>query len=278
MDERLDVAIVSLGLSPSRQKARALIEAGHVKLNGIVTLKPATRVPPDAVIEAADVTQYVGRGGQKLEHALDVFNLDPKGKNALDIGASTGGFTECLLRRGAPVVAAVDVGTCQLAPALACDSRVRNMEGTDIRALTPSTLGFLADIVVCDVSFISVAHILPHLHQLTSVGCDIIILVKPQFEAGRGAGKKGVIRDKKTHLRVINEHIEAVKQHGFTCVAMTHSPVTGGSGNIEFFSHLRREGISTQQDIKSLVETAHSAAAKADIPSKNHRQRHNPHG
>ncbi len=241
---RLDTALVTRGLAASRERARGLILAGLVRVNGAVVSKAGTPVASDAHVTLIEPDHpYVGRGGVKLAHALDVFAIDVTGRLALDVGASTGGFTDVLLRRGAPRVVALDVGHSQLDWKLRRDPRVIVLERINARALTPDQLpedarGF--DVMTMDVSFISVRQILPALVPLLLPGADVVVLVKPQFEAGRGeVGKGGIVHDANVHARVIDEVAGAADALGLTRVAMTESPITGTEGNREFFLHLR---------------------------------------
>ena len=242
MKLRLDTLVVDRGLASSRERARALILAGQVCVNGRTAEKAGTAVPSDA-----DVTllrpdhPYVGRGGVKLAHALDTFAIPVLGRGALDIGASTGGFTDVLLQRGATRVIALDVGHGQLDWKLRNDSRVVVIERLNARTLQPSDLPGPVDLVTIDVSFISLRQIFFRVPPLLGRGADVIALVKPQFEAGRKeVGRKGVIRDPRVQERVVAEATEAAAEVGLIRVAMTESPITGEAGNREFFLHLRQ--------------------------------------
>jgi 23S rRNA (cytidine1920-2'-O)/16S rRNA (cytidine1409-2'-O)-methyltransferase len=241
---RLDAALVARGLTQSRERARALILAGRVRVNGEAVSKAGAPVTPDAHVTLIEPDHpYVSRGGVKLAHALDVFGIEVAGRMALDVGASTGGFTDVLLRRGAPRVVALDVGHSQLDWKLRSDPRVIVFERLNARALTPDHLPADArafDLVTMDVSFISVQHILPALVPLLLPEADLVVLVKPQFEAGREeVGKGGLVHDPAVHTRVIAEAAAAANALGLTRVAMTESPITGTEGNREFFLHLR---------------------------------------
>ena len=239
---RLDVALVDRGLAASRERARALIMAGQVKVDDRAISKAGTAVAADARIEiAAPDHPYVGRGGVKLAHALDAFGIDPSGKRALDIGASTGGFTDVLLQRGAANVIALDVGRGQLDWRLRNDPRVAVHEGVNARSLTTADVPNPVDLVTIDVSFISLAHILPALPPLLAVGADVVALVKPQFEAGREqVGKHGLVTDPAVHQEVIERVTAEAQAAGLTRVAMAPSAIKGATGNQEFFLHLRR--------------------------------------
>jgi 23S rRNA (cytidine1920-2'-O)/16S rRNA (cytidine1409-2'-O)-methyltransferase len=239
---RLDVALVERGLAASRERARALIMAGQVKVDNRAISKAGTAVAADARIEiAAPDHPYVGRGGVKLAHALDGFGIDPSGKRALDIGASTGGFTDVLLQRGAANVIALDVGRGQLDWRLRNDPRVAVHEGVNARSLTTADVPNPVDLVTIDVSFISLAHILPALPPLLAVGADVVALVKPQFEAGREqVGKHGLVTDPAVHEEVIERVTAQAQAAGLTRVAMAPSAIKGATGNQEFFLYLRR--------------------------------------
>jgi 23S rRNA (cytidine1920-2'-O)/16S rRNA (cytidine1409-2'-O)-methyltransferase len=238
---RLDLLVVERGLAPSRERARALILAGVVRVNGQTATKAGTPVPAGAELSLDQPDHpYVGRGGVKLAHALDVWAISVDGREALDIGASTGGFTDVLLRRGARRVVALDVGHGQLDWGLRNDPRVVVLEGFNARTLTPADLAGPVDVVTIDVSFISLKHILPQLPPLLADGADIIALVKPQFEAGREeVGKGGLVKDPAVHERVIAEVTRAAEAVGLACMAVVSSPITGATGNQEFLLHLR---------------------------------------
>ena len=233
------------GLVPSRERARALILAGQVRVNGQPVTKAGAPVPADAVVTVEGPDHpYVGRGGLKLAHALDTFGVAVEGRTALDIGASTGGFTDVLLQRGAAHVVALDVGRAQLAWKLRTDPRVTVLEGVNARTLTPDALPAAHrrfDIVTLDVSFISLDRILPAVPALLTPSADVIALVKPQFEAGRGdVGKGGIVRDPQVHARVLEQVAAAAAGVGLERMAVSESPITGMEGNREFLMHLRQ--------------------------------------
>ena len=237
---RLDQLVVDRGLAPSRERARALILAGQVLVDGQPAAKAGTPVNDAASVELlAPDHPYVGRGGVKLAHALDTFGIEVTGREALDIGASTGGFTDVLLQRGATRVVALDVGHNQLDWKIRTDPRVVVIERFNARRLTPTDLPAPVDLVVIDVSFISLRQILPVVPPLLNPGADVIALVKPQFEAGRGEVHKGIIRDAAVHERVLEEVRAAGAEVGLTPVASTPSPITGQKGNVEFLLHFR---------------------------------------
>jgi 23S rRNA (cytidine1920-2'-O)/16S rRNA (cytidine1409-2'-O)-methyltransferase len=241
---RLDILTVERGLAPSRERARALILAGHVRVNGQVVSKAGSPIATDAeVVLSTPDHPYVGRGGIKLAHALDVFGLDVRQARALDIGASTGGFTDVLLQRGAASVIAVDVGHNQLDWRLRSDARVIVHEGVNARALTAAVVPYQVDVVTIDVSFISLTYILPSLVPFLTPEASIVALVKPQFEAGRHeVGKGGLITDPAVHEAVVAGVIQAAAGLGLLTAAQTPSPITGATGNREFFVHLRPAG------------------------------------
>jgi 23S rRNA (cytidine1920-2'-O)/16S rRNA (cytidine1409-2'-O)-methyltransferase len=237
---RLDVVVVERGLAASRERARALILAGQVTVDGQVVSKAGAPVAEAARVELSTPDHpYVGRGGVKLAGALDTFAIDPAGRQALDVGASTGGFTDVLLRRGAASVIALDVGRGQLDWRLRTDARVLVREGVNARALTPEDVPHRVSLVTIDVAFISLRHILPALPPFLDPGADIVALVKPQFEAGRDeVGAHGIVSDPAVHDAVIARVTEAAEACGLARVGMTPSAITGATGNQEFFLHL----------------------------------------
>jgi len=239
---RLDVLVVDLGLAPSRERARAMILAHQVTVDGQVASKAGASTAADARVElVAPDHPYVGRGGVKLAHALEVFGILVSGRLALDIGASTGGFTDVLLQRGAASVVALDVGHGQLDWRLRNDPRVIVREGVNARALTDRDVPHRVDLVTIDVAFISLKHIFPALPPFLNEPSDIVALVKPQFEAGREeVGKGGLVTDPAVHDAVLARVTAEADAVGLRRVAMTPSPITGATGNREFFLHLRR--------------------------------------
>ncbi|MEH7335497.1 TlyA family RNA methyltransferase [Neobacillus drentensis] len=243
--ERLDVLLVERGLIETREKAKRAIMAGLVYTNEERLDKPGEKVKTDIPLNIkGNMLPYVSRGGLKLEKALKSFEVNIQEKVLLDIGASTGGFTDCALQNGAKMSYALDVGYNQLAWKLRQDDRVVVMERTNFRYVTPADLnGEMPNFASIDVSFISLTLILPVLKTLLVPGSDIIALIKPQFEAGREqVGKKGIVRDEKVHLQVIDKIIHFSIQQGFTIMNLSYSPITGGDGNIEFLLHLKWEG------------------------------------
>lgn len=243
--ERVDVLLVERGLAETREKAKRAVMAGLVYSNEERLDKPGEKVNEDLPLTIkGNPLPYVSRGGLKLEKALNTFNVDVKDKVILDIGASTGGFTDCALQHGAKMSYALDVGYNQLAWKLRQDERVIVMERTNFRYVTPADLiGEMPDFATIDVSFISLKLILPVVKTLLVKNSDIIALIKPQFEAGREqVGKKGIVRDAKVHLEVINKMISFSIEEGYSVKSLSFSPITGGDGNIEFLLHLRWEG------------------------------------
>jgi 23S rRNA (cytidine1920-2'-O)/16S rRNA (cytidine1409-2'-O)-methyltransferase len=238
---RLDTLLVERGLAPSRERARALILAGSVSVGGRVVSKAGAAVRPDVEIALATPDHpYASRGGIKLAHALDVFGIDAHGRRALDVGASTGGFTDVLLQRGAESVIALDVGHGQLEWRLRNDPRVLVREGVNARGLSPADIPHRVSLVTLDVSFISLRLILPALPPFLEPACDVVALVKPQFEAGRDqVGKHGLVTDAAVHADVLARISAAAETVGFARFGMTPSPITGATGNREFFLHLR---------------------------------------
>lgn len=236
---RLDMLVYKRGLAESRSRARVLIEAGSVAVNGIVTVKPAHDCAPDDAVELAGrPLEYVSRGGYKLAAALDGFGIRVDGLVAADIGASTGGFTDCLLSRGAAKVYAVDSGSAQLAEKLRNDPRVVSLEGVNARTLTADLLGELCDIIVMDVSFISQTKLYGGAAAVIKDGGMFISLIKPQFEAGREhVGKGGIVRDGKARLAAVGAVVESASLAGFEHRGTLASPVAGGDGNIEYLAH-----------------------------------------
>jgi 23S rRNA (cytidine1920-2'-O)/16S rRNA (cytidine1409-2'-O)-methyltransferase len=237
---RLDLALLERGLSPTRAKAQALVMAGRVRVNGLPASKPGVTVTDTAALEVLPGPQHVGRGALKLEQALSRLRVDPAGAVAVDVGASTGGFTEVLLARGARRVHAVDVGRAQLHESLRSDSRVVVHDRTNARRLTIELLGETCDLGVVDVSFISLRLILPALAGVLRPLADAVVLVKPQFEVGRlEVGRGGLVTDPALHQRVVFELARVSQETGYGVLAACPSPITGAEGNREFFLHLR---------------------------------------
>ena len=234
---RADELVVEQGLAPSLEKARALILAGQVSCGQRRVEKAGDLLPADAELSLAAGSKYVSRGGLKLEHALDRFHVDPSGRRCLDVGSSTGGFTDCLLPRGAASVVAVDVGSGQLDWRLRNDARVSVLEGVNARELQPSQVGEAPSLVVGDVAFISLAKVLPALRRCAP-DAEMLLLVKPQFEAARElVGRGGVVRDPATWRDVLVRIATALNEQGCHVLGATASPIAGPAGNREFFLH-----------------------------------------
>jgi 23S rRNA (cytidine1920-2'-O)/16S rRNA (cytidine1409-2'-O)-methyltransferase len=238
--KRADRSLVERGLATSRARAQAAIEAGLVIADGVRVEKASQPVSPDAEIRATPAHPYVSRGGLKLAAALDRFGIDPRGKVCLDIGASTGGFSEVLLERGARLVYAVDVGHGQLHPSLSGRPGLVSLEGTDARALDRKLIPESVDLLVADVSFISLKLVLPAALKLCAPAAELIVLVKPQFEAGRAHLKKGIVRDEAVRNAVCADIERFIAAAGWSVIGSIESPITGGEGNREFLIGARR--------------------------------------
>ena len=263
--KRLDSLIFEMGLTESRQRAQTTIMSGLVFVNGQRVDKPGTQVGTDSRIEIkGDPIGYVSRGGLKLKKALDEFHIMIDGLVCLDAGASTGGFTDCMLKNGAKKVYSVDVGYGQLAWPLRTDERVVCMERTNVRLLQPENIGEAVDFLTADLSFISLKLVLPVLRNLMSPKADIVCLIKPQFEAGKEkVGKKGVVRDKSVHEEVLESVLTFAENVYFYVKGLTFSPIKGPEGNIEYLVYLtveRPQGAAI--NIHSVVEMAHQQLNK----------------
>lgn len=258
--QRLDIVMTQLGLADSRQKAQALIMAGEVYVNGQKQLKAGAPVGEDDQLEVKNPPRYVSRGGLKLEKAMSLWPIGLEGKVCADIGASTGGFTDCMLQNGARLVYAVDVGYNQLDWKLRTHPQVVCMERTNARYLTREQIPEELDFFSVDVSFISLSLILPALRPLIREGSQAVCLVKPQFEAGKDkVGKKGVVRDPAVHQEVLERFLDHAAQAGFTVRDLTFSPIKGPEGNIEYLGYLQAgEGPAYTGDLCALVEQSHS--------------------
>lgn len=237
---RIDLALVEAGFFESRSKAGEAIEAGLVTADGVRVSKPSLLVRPETRLAASPAHPWVSRGGLKLAAGLDAFDIDPRGRFCVDVGASTGGFTQVLMTRGAAHVVAVDVGRDQFHANLRSDPRVTLLEGCDARHLDLARLGRRFDLLVCDVSFISLELIVPGIFDLAAPRAVAIVLIKPQFEAGRGAGKKGVVRDPALHEAVCRRISSMVERLGWEILGLRPSPIEGGDGNREFLLGARR--------------------------------------
>ncbi|MEG2958848.1 MAG: TlyA family RNA methyltransferase [Oscillospiraceae bacterium] len=258
---RLDELLCCQGYAEDLKSAGAIIMSGNVFINGQRSDKAGTKLPEETVLDVRGQTlKYVSRGGLKLEKALDTFGIDLTGKIAMDAGASTGGFTDCMLQRGAKKVYAVDVGYGQLAWSIRTDPRVVCMERTNVRYLTNEHVAEFLDFVTIDVSFISLKTVLPPLRALLRDTGEIACLVKPQFEAEREkVGKKGVVRDPEVHLEVLEQFLKNAQLCGFTVKNMTFSPIRGPEGNIEYLGHLSvAEGTPWSGDLAELVAASHA--------------------
>ena len=259
--DRLDAYLVAAGCASGREKAKELIEKGYVSVNGIVVTKASRRIAPaDRVECAAPAQKYVGRGGYKLERAIEAAEITLAGAVAMDVGSSTGGFTDCMLQNGAAHVYAVDVGRDQLHPTLRSDPRVTVLEGTDIRSEALSAAVAAESITFCsvDVSFVSLSHVLPAVLPYLAQEATLVCLIKPQFEAGKAAiGKHGVVKDRKVHGQVLSRQLCLFAEYGLVPVWLGHSPITGGEGNIEYLAVLRRQAPAVPAwDTAAIVQTA----------------------
>jgi len=262
--KRLDVLLVEKGLEQSRERAKALIMSGIVYVNDQKAESVGQTYPVDVNIEIrGKKLKYVSRGGLKLEKALDQFQVDPSGKIIMDIGASTGGFTDCLLQRGAEKVYAVDVGYGQLAWSLRSSPKVVVMDRCNIRYVTREDIQDDLDMAVCDASFISLKLVLPAAKPLLKPDGEMIVLIKPQFEAGREkVGKKGVVREPKTHIEVIESILAFARSIGFGIKDLSFSPIRGPEGNIEFLLYLSQTMDREDIDPAAVVAEAHSQTIK----------------
>jgi 23S rRNA (cytidine1920-2'-O)/16S rRNA (cytidine1409-2'-O)-methyltransferase len=259
---RLDVLLFERKLTESREKASALIMSGSVFVDGKKAIKPGTQVLTDCDIEISAGLQYVSRGGLKLKKALEYFNVSPMGKICIDCGASTGGFTDCLLQNGAESVYAVDVGYGQLAYKIRSDPRVVVMERTNIRYVTADMFEKKPEFAVADLSFISLKLVLPALSRIMTADSSAICLIKPQFEAGREkVGKKGVVRDIETHKEVLDMFCKNAADSGFGVMGLTFSPIKGAEGNIEYLGYLRYNEKSEAIDTMPIVSQAQESFA-----------------
>ena len=252
MKERLDVLLVNRNLAESREKAKAIIMSGNVFVDGQREDKAGSTFAEEVTIEVkGNPLKYVSRGGLKLEKAIAAYGIHLEGKLCMDVGSSTGGFTDCMLQNGAIKVYSVDVGTNQLAWKLRQDERVISMEKTNIRYLTPEQIGDEVAFASIDVSFISLTKVLQPVRDLLATEGEVVALIKPQFEAGREkVGKKGVVRDQKVHVEVIQRVCEYAASVGFDCLDLDFSPIKGPEGNIEYLLYLRKKIYNNEQDIK----------------------------
>lgn len=260
MKKRLDVVLTEKGLAPTREKAKSIIMAGLVYIGDEKYDKAGAMIE-----ETADITvrgnhlKYVSRGGLKLEKAMNEFNLNLEGCICMDVGASTGGFTDCMLQNGADKVYAVDVGYGQLAWNLRQSEKVVNLERTNIRYVTEEQVSDKLDFSSIDVAFISLKLVLPVVHKLLKDNGTCVALIKPQFEAGRDkVGKKGVVRESSTHIEVIETVLEFTREIGFKIEAVTFSPIKGPEGNIEYLMYITKDGEDHEINVKEIVDNSHS--------------------
>ena len=260
MKQRLDIYLTENGFSQSRERAKSVIMEGIVYINNQKATKAGDTVSEGDLVEVRGNTlKYVSRGGLKLEKAMTEFNLDLNGKVCMDVGASTGGFTDCMLQNGAKKVYCVDVGYGQLAWKLRQDERVRNMERTNIRYVTANDIDESLDFASIDVAFISLKLVLPVVYKLLKDDGHIVALIKPQFEAGREkVGKKGVVRDKSVHIEVIENVLNFTREIGFKVCNVTFSPIKGPEGNIEYLMYISKQGNDNQIDVNEIVEASHN--------------------
>ena len=272
MKKRLDVLLVEKGLASSREKAKAVIMSGIVYVDGSREDKAGSTFDEELPIEVRGTTlKYVSRGGLKLEKAVGAFSLDLQGKKCLDVGSSTGGFTDCMLQNGAEHVVAIDVGRGQLDWKLRNDPRVTCMEKTNIRYVLPEDIPYAADFSSIDVSFISLVKVLLPVRDLLNASGRVVCLIKPQFEAGREkVGKHGVVRDKKVHAEVIRKVLDYASTIGYTVVGLDYSPIKGPEGNIEYLAYLDKGDGETgdkgpdESMILRVVDEAHSRLDKTE--------------
>lgn len=264
---RLDIAVFEQGYAPSREKAKAIIMAGQVYVNNQKVDKAGFELKEGDILEVRGKTlKYVSRGGLKLEKAMQEFPITLDKKTCMDVGASTGGFTDCMLQNGATKVYSIDVGYGQLAWKLRTDERVVNLERTNFRYVTREQVPDEVDFASVDVSFISLSHILPVLNTLLSADGSAVCLIKPQFEAGKDkVGKKGVVRDLAVHLEVVEKIINLAVENGFSVMGLQFSPIKGPEGNIEYLVYLQKSNepiISDSVDAKALVNQSHTELDK----------------
>lgn len=251
---RLDIFLFNTGICKSRNVAKHCIKSGFVTVNGIVNTRPNADVCDFDIVLCNYTPPYVSRGGEKLHHAIIEFGLDFDNKTVLDIGASTGGFTDCVLQHGAKKVISIDVGSGQLAPSLLADDRVTNIENTDIRDLT---IAEHIDIAVSDISFISVLKVAPYIQKMNIE--ELVILIKPQFEIGKTLAKryKGIVKSPKDHIKVIKDVLHGMREYGYHIHSLTYSPIKGGSGNIEYLAYFTTIMTKKYIDIEHIVSQSH---------------------
>lgn len=262
--KRLDQYLFDNGLFESREKAKAAVMAGMVYVNGVKAAKPGDTVKDDCKVEVRGGMEFVSRGGYKLKKAMQVFPISLENKTCMDIGASTGGFTDCMIQNGASKVYCIDVGYGQLAWKIRSDERVVNMERTNIRYVTPDMIPDGADFASVDVSFISLRLVLLVLFTLLKDEGEAVCLIKPQFEAGREkVGKKGVVREKSTHVEVVENIVAFAKEVGFSVAGLDFSPIKGPEGNIEYLMYIKKVAAAEfEADAAQVVEMSHAALDK----------------
>ena len=263
---RLDVAVFEGGYAPSREKAKAIIMAGQVYVNNQKADKAGMTISTDDKLEVrGNSLKYVSRGGLKLEKAMKAFPIELNDKNCMDVGASTGGFTDCMLQNGAKRVYSIDVGYGQLAWKLRTDERVVNLERTNFRYVTNEQVKDVIDFASVDVSFISLKHILPVLHNLLGNGASAVCLIKPQFEAGKDkVGKKGVVRDMSVHIEVVENVIQMCVSNGFAVKGLSYSPIKGPEGNIEYLIYIEKADDNTIDSSVNVIETVKLSHGELD--------------
>ena len=258
---RADILLVQKGLAPSRQKAQELIRSGKVTANGKLIMKSSNELPQTCEMICERGCEFVGRGGLKLKAALDGFEIDVSGLTVADIGASTGGFCDCMLQRGAAKIYAVDVGHNQLAQLIKSDSRVISLEGMNAKDLDYNIFGGKIDFLTADLSFISATLLFDKFRKVLKDNASAVILIKPQFETGKKRiGKHGIVKDPKVHLEILKNATDNAQKNGFKVCGLMNSPITGGDGNIEFLIYLKTSGSQLpdlDMAIKQTVEIAH---------------------
>ncbi len=262
MGKRLDIELVGRGLAETRSKAQNMIKNSAVSVNGLIVTKPAFEVDEsDDIKIIGETLKYVGKGGLKLEKAISEFKIELKGKVCVDFGASTGGFTDCMLQNGAEYVYAVDVGKNQLDKSLIDNPRIENIENMNIKDVTKSMFKKKIDFCTVDLSFISLSFAIPVVYDVLSYDGEAVMLIKPQFEAGKKSlSKKGIVNDKKVHMKVLENIVTLIENSGFSIINLTYSPIKGGSGNIEYLIYVKKckEHSSFSFDIKALVSESFS--------------------
>ncbi len=248
---RLDLYLFEKGFAKSRSYAKMLISEGFVKLNGKAATKSSTDVSDGDLVEVTGKPfEYVSRGGLKLEAAINAFDINVNGFRCVDIGASTGGFTDCLLKKGASYVVAVDIGHDQLDSSLVNDPRVLNLEGVNARDIDETVIGGICDIAVSDISFISQTYVIPNINGILSENGIYVALIKPQFECGRsGLGKNGIVKDKKTRYNAVKRVIDCSAENGLNVVGLIKSPIEGGDGNTEYLMYCTKNGVHVSDNI-----------------------------